>query len=200
MSRVILSGIVIAVGVLVVGCGPSPNGLEPKPTGPKVGEKGGEDIRVSPNGEFPPSLIQLLAHPDRYHGKKVQVQGFLHVRFEGTAIYLSREDAEHGITRNGFWVSFDPKAVPFEGGIEPNSSTQSTCSLRGRSTRTTSATLASGRGRSSGSPGPTNFDETRDISPHSAELRPGRGRTPRCTGPRRREVTAVITSPRRRGR
>lgn len=39
----------------------------------------------------------------------MQVKGYLHVRFEGTAIYLSKADADHLITSNGFWVTFDEK-------------------------------------------------------------------------------------------
>jgi hypothetical protein len=66
-----------------------------------------------PNEEFNASIVQILAHRDRYHGKRVQVMGFLHVRFEGTAIYLSKDDAAYGITHNGFWVKFDKAAIPF---------------------------------------------------------------------------------------
>ncbi len=35
--------------------------------------------------------------------------GFLRVRFEGTAIYLSKDDAEYGITSNGFHVLLNPR-------------------------------------------------------------------------------------------
>jgi hypothetical protein len=41
------------------------------------------------------------------------------VEYEGTAIYLSKDDADHLITRNGLAVSFDKNAVPFEGVVEP---------------------------------------------------------------------------------
>jgi len=99
---------------LIVGCGPQLN-LPPK----SIAKSDDANILMFPNSDFPPSLVQLLTFPDRYHGKKVQIMGYLHVRFEGTAIYLSREDAEYGITRNGLWVSFDKASVPFEGGIEP---------------------------------------------------------------------------------
>ena len=30
----------------------------------------------------------------------------MHLEFEGTAIYLSREDREEFITKNGLWLSF----------------------------------------------------------------------------------------------
>jgi hypothetical protein len=54
--------------------------------------------------------VQLLAHPEDFHGRKVVVKGFLHVQFEDTALYLSNDDAAHGIRENGFWVSFDRDA------------------------------------------------------------------------------------------
>ena len=68
-----------------------------------------------PNEEFNASIVQILSHRDRYHGKRVQIEGYLLVRFEGTSIYLSKEDAVYGMTRNGFWVSFDKRAVPYDG-------------------------------------------------------------------------------------
>jgi hypothetical protein len=57
------------------------------------------------------SIVQLLANPDRYDGKKIQVDGFLCVQFENQAIYLSGEDAEFGMTSNGFWVAFNGTAI-----------------------------------------------------------------------------------------
>jgi hypothetical protein len=59
----------------------------------------------APPYERAPSLIQILGHPSHYHGKKVQVQGYLVVEFEGTAIYLSKDDEYYLNSANGFWVS-----------------------------------------------------------------------------------------------
>jgi hypothetical protein len=53
------------------------------------------------------SLIELIANPTQFDGKRVRIIGFLRLEFEGTAIYLSREDFENGITKNGLWVSTD---------------------------------------------------------------------------------------------
>ena len=50
------------------------------------------------------SLIQLIATPEKYHGKRVRLEGFLRLEFEGNAIYLHREDYEHRITENGLWL------------------------------------------------------------------------------------------------
>jgi hypothetical protein len=54
------------------------------------------------------SLIQLIANPEKYDGKQVAVIGFLHLEFEGNALYLSQEDFLHGITRNANWVDVTP--------------------------------------------------------------------------------------------
>jgi hypothetical protein len=62
--------------------------------------------------EFEPSFVAVLAAPERYHQKKIRLEGFLHVEFEGDAIYLSKDDADHLITRNGLWVDFDKKTFP----------------------------------------------------------------------------------------
>ena len=52
------------------------------------------------------SLVRLIANPDLYHDKPVRVEGFLNVEFEGTALYLSRDDSNYLINRNGLWISF----------------------------------------------------------------------------------------------
>jgi len=53
---------------------------------------------------FGPSLIELIARPDDYDEKRVRVIGFANLEFEGNALYVSREDFEHMITRNGVWL------------------------------------------------------------------------------------------------
>ena len=76
-------------------------------------------LTKSPNLEFNTSFAALLANPDRYHGKKIRLEGFLHVEFEGNAIYSSKDHADHLITHEAFWVSFDKVAIPFEGIVGP---------------------------------------------------------------------------------
>lgn len=46
------------------------------------------------------SVIQLIATPELFHGQDVRVIGFLHLEFEGDAVYLHREDFENSITQN----------------------------------------------------------------------------------------------------
>jgi hypothetical protein len=50
------------------------------------------------------SLIKLLANPELYNQQVVHVQGFLELEFEGTALYLHREDWEQMLTRNALWL------------------------------------------------------------------------------------------------
>lgn len=51
------------------------------------------------------SMVQLLAEPQQFNGKRVQVMGFVHLEFEGNAIYLSKEDYKYGMEKNGLWLS-----------------------------------------------------------------------------------------------
>ncbi len=55
-------------------------------------------------GQMTVSLIQLIATPREFDQKRVIVEGYVVLRFEGQAIYLSEADAKHTITRNGLWL------------------------------------------------------------------------------------------------
>lgn len=47
------------------------------------------------------SMIQLLANPERFDGKRVKVIGFVHFEVESiSAVYLHREDFEHTLLFN----------------------------------------------------------------------------------------------------
>ena len=50
------------------------------------------------------SIIQVLAHPVKFHGKTIIVQGYATIEFEGTAVYLNELDAKNGLTMNGVWL------------------------------------------------------------------------------------------------
>lgn len=54
------------------------------------------------------SIIQLIARPEQFHGKRVRVTGYLWLEFEGNGIYLSESDKTHGVYKNGLWVNFAP--------------------------------------------------------------------------------------------
>jgi hypothetical protein len=51
------------------------------------------------------SVIQLIAQPEKFDGKRVRFIGFLRLEFEGNAIFLHREDFDLGISSNGLWVN-----------------------------------------------------------------------------------------------
>ena len=53
--------------------------------------------------------MQLIATPEKYDGKVVQVVGFLRLEFEGDAIYLHEDDYRHAILKNGLMVVTNPK-------------------------------------------------------------------------------------------
>ena len=53
---------------------------------------------------FNVSLVQLIANPDRYDRKPVQVTGYCSLEFEGLAIYLHRDDERYGNTKNAVWL------------------------------------------------------------------------------------------------
>lgn len=55
------------------------------------------------------SLMQLIATPERYDGKQVQVVGFLRLEFEGNGLYLHEEDYKHSITKNSLWIVRNPR-------------------------------------------------------------------------------------------
>ncbi|HEY7640446.1 MAG TPA: hypothetical protein VH814_12025 [Steroidobacteraceae bacterium] len=56
------------------------------------------------------SMIQLIATPEKYQGKRVRMMAFLRIEFEGNAIYLHKEDYEQAIYSNGLWIDL-PKAI-----------------------------------------------------------------------------------------
>ena len=63
-----------------------------------------------------PSLVDLIARPEAFDGKRVRVMGFVNFEFEGNGLYLSREDWQQGIDRNGVWIDpplgFDSDSGP----------------------------------------------------------------------------------------
>ncbi|MBI4707625.1 MAG: hypothetical protein HY761_06845 [Candidatus Omnitrophica bacterium] len=53
------------------------------------------------------SIINLIATPEKFHGEKILVSGFVQIDFEGNAIYLSKTDCEKIFTKNAIWLSID---------------------------------------------------------------------------------------------
>lgn len=65
------------------------------------------------------SLIRLLAQPESYEGKLVEVTGFVNLEFEGNAIWLHKEDFSNQIHANSIWLDVskcvDPSGKPMSG-------------------------------------------------------------------------------------
>lgn len=57
-------------------------------------------------GGYSVSIVELIANPRIYDGKRVQVIGWLRLEFESNGIYLHHEDQIAHINRNGLWVEF----------------------------------------------------------------------------------------------
>lgn len=50
------------------------------------------------------SIVELIANPTKFNGKRVRIIGYLNLEFEGNAIYLHHDDFIHSIYENGLWV------------------------------------------------------------------------------------------------
>ncbi|MCW5823110.1 MAG: hypothetical protein KIT34_09925 [Cyanobacteria bacterium TGS_CYA1] len=59
-------------------------------------------------------MISIIANPEKYDGKNVQVKGFLHLEYEDYGLYLSKEDADYLRTENSLRMSFSEGEVEFE--------------------------------------------------------------------------------------
>jgi hypothetical protein len=67
-------------------------------------------VGIEPSQERAPivadvSLVQLIANPDQFDTRPIRVIGFCWFEFERNALYLHREDFEHGIAKNAVWLS-----------------------------------------------------------------------------------------------
>jgi len=60
------------------------------------------------------SLIQLIANPEKYDGHMVLIEGYVNLEFEGNAVYLSKEDWKHRITKNALWIDIDNKNKDYQ--------------------------------------------------------------------------------------
>jgi len=55
------------------------------------------------------SIVRLIANPEQYDGKKIQVIGYCHLEFEGDALYLNKDDFDYDIKKNAIWLTIDVK-------------------------------------------------------------------------------------------
>ena len=65
-------------------------------------------LATSPRAEDPrdttASLIQLIATPATFDGKRISLVGYVVLEADHNAVYLSESDARYGITRNAVWL------------------------------------------------------------------------------------------------
>lgn len=54
-------------------------------------------------------LPQLLAHPERYHKKKICLDGYLVLDGEIQALFLTKEHADHMMGKSAIWIWIDPQ-------------------------------------------------------------------------------------------
>ena len=69
-----------------------------------------------------PSLLELIARPELYDGKRVRVIGFVNFEFEVNGLYISKEDWQRSISRNGLWID-PPERFETDSGpsrVQPN--------------------------------------------------------------------------------
>ena len=60
------------------------------------------------------SIIQLIANPTEYHGKKIAVQGVGNISFEDTAVYLCEDNWCYLVTKNAVWLKIDWEVIDEE--------------------------------------------------------------------------------------
>lgn len=65
------------------------------------------------NSAFDVSVINLIATPEQYSGKIIRVSGVMILEYEGDAIYLSKADADHHVTKNGLSLQIDYAKLGF---------------------------------------------------------------------------------------
>lgn len=46
------------------------------------------------------SIINLITTPERFHGKRVRITGYLDLQYENDAVYLHKEDYDMDISKN----------------------------------------------------------------------------------------------------
>lgn len=96
MNRLLIA--VLVAGFLLGGCSP----------GPSVQKL---DFGPADQACDPASIIQLIANPDSFDGRKVRVLGVLRWEFEGNSLYLSKDAHDHWMMHDAVWVDLDPAKV-----------------------------------------------------------------------------------------
>jgi hypothetical protein len=56
-------------------------------------------------------MVQLLATPERFDGKRIAVAGWCNLEFEGNALYFHEVDFRYGLVTNAIWLEV-PHPLP----------------------------------------------------------------------------------------
>jgi hypothetical protein len=64
------------------------------------------------------SLIAIVANPEKYDGKHVQIRGAFRTEFEGNVVCVNVDDLTHSISKNCIWFNIGPNLnVQANGGL-----------------------------------------------------------------------------------
>ena len=55
------------------------------------------------------SMVAILARPEDFEGRRVRVQGVLHLELEGDQLCLDKDSVRHIVPKNCIWVGLDPR-------------------------------------------------------------------------------------------
>lgn len=66
------------------------------------------------------SMIQLLASPEHFEGRRVQVQGFCRLESEDRALYLNHDDAEYVNIANSIWLEGNQLSIANGPWVDPS--------------------------------------------------------------------------------
>jgi hypothetical protein len=112
MWREVVRFVLIATTACALSCGRTSapaSVVDVTPAHVGMSASAGEPIcwNFAEGGACSVSFIHLLAHPERYHGKRVQLIGYMRLEFEGNSLYLSRELYEHGGMHDALWIDVE---------------------------------------------------------------------------------------------
>lgn len=60
------------------------------------------------------SLVSVIANPDNFQGKVIAVEGFLHLKFEDSRLYICKEHADFLVTSNAIAIEVAEENVLLE--------------------------------------------------------------------------------------
>jgi hypothetical protein len=88
-SKTVSTTLLVAVLIATIGADKEP-------------PSGGARRPFAPGPAIP--LVRLIANPEKYDGQRVVVHGYARMDFEGTALYMTKDDADYEFTENSIWI------------------------------------------------------------------------------------------------